>query len=439
MDNGTEYAYLLEKLESSGFEAYIVGGCVRDRLLGRKISDFDITTNALPEQIMAVFRELTVIPTGLAHGTVTVLYHDMPFEITTFRVDGSYSDSRRPDSVEFTASLTEDLARRDLTVNAMAMDRHGRLYDPFGGRADLDAHILRCVGEPEKRFSEDALRILRTVRFAAVLGFEAEERTARAALGMRGLLDNISRERCRDELVKMIMGEHFAGAALRYRDIIAQIVPEFRPCFDFEQHNRYHKYDVYEHIVRAVAAAPYDRTIRTAMLFHDICKPEMFTVDADGVGHFKGHAGVSARAAEVIMQRLRWDNAAIADVCALIGRHSDKITSEKQIKRLISRLGRENFFRLIEVKKADNCAKNEFVLAENAYFDECAELGRRFIQEDDCMSLRQLAVNGRDIAALGAEGRQIGDCLRTLLDLVIDGELPNEREALLIRAREVLQ
>lgn len=439
MENVRKYAYLLEKLESAGFEAYIVGGCVRDRLLGREISDYDITTNALPKQTMAVFAELKVAPTGLKHGTVTVIYNDMPFEVTTFRVDGSYSDSRRPDSVTFTASLEEDLARRDFTVNAMAMDVRGELYDPFGGRNDLQARIIRCVGEPEKRFREDALRIMRAVRFASTLGFEVEERTSAAALELRGLLDNISRERCRDELSKMIMGESFAETALRYRDIIAQVIPEFRACFDFEQHSRYHKYNVYEHIVRAVAAAPPDPTVRTAMLFHDICKPQMFTLDADGTGHFKGHAEVSAQAAEVIMRRLHWENAVIADVCAIIARHSDKISSEKQIKRLISRLGENNFFRLIEAKKADNLAKNEFVLTENVWFDECAELGKRFIQENACIKLRDLAVNGNDIMALGAEGRQVGECLHTLLDLVIDGELPNERGALLSRAEEVLK
>lgn len=439
MENGNEYVYLLKKLESAGFEAYIVGGCVRDTLLGREVNDYDITTNALPEQTMAVFPELKVVPTGLKHGTVTVIHNDMPFEVTTFRVDGSYSDSRRPDSVTFTASLEEDLTRRDFTVNAMAMDVRGELCDPFGGRADLQSHIIRCVGDPEKRFREDALRIMRAVRFASTLGFEIEEHTSAAALELRGLLDNISRERCRDELSKMIMGENFAETALRYRDIIAQVIPEFRVCFDFEQHSRYHKYNVYEHIVRAVAAAPPDPTIRTAMLFHDICKPHKFTLDADGTGHFKGHAEVSAQAAEVIMRRLRWENAVISDVSAIIARHSDKISSEKQIKRLISLLGEENYFRLLEAKKADNLAKNEFVLTENAWFDECAELGRRFIAEKACLSLHGLAVNGNDIMALGAEGRQVGECLRTLLDLVIDGELPNEREALLARAREVLR
>ncbi|MDO4863031.1 MAG: CCA tRNA nucleotidyltransferase [Ruminococcus sp.] len=438
MKNGKEYAYLLKKLESAGFEAYIVGGCVRDALLGREVNDCDITTSAIPEQIMGVFSELKVAPTGLKHGTVTVIYNDMPFEVTTFRVDGSYTDSRRPDSVSFTASLEEDLARRDFTVNAMAMDVRGELHDPFGGRDDLAARVIRCVGAPEKRFREDALRIMRAVRFASTLGFEIEERTSAAALELRGLLDNISRERCRDELSKMIMGENLAEVALKFRDIIAQVIPELRTCFDFEQRSRYHKYTVYEHIVRAVAAAPPDPTVRTAMLFHDIGKPQMFTLDEDGVGHFKGHAEVSAKAAEVIMRRLRWENAVISDVSAIIARHSDKISSEKQIKRLISRLGEDNFFRLLEAKKADNLAKNEFVLTENAWFDECAELGRRSIEESACMSLRDLAVNGNDIMSLGAEGRQVGECLRELLDLVIDGELPNEREALLCRAREVL-
>ena len=438
MKKSKEPVFLLEKLENSGFEAYIVGGCVRDKLIGHEINDYDITTSALPEEIMSVFSDYNVVPTGLKHGTITVIYNDTPYEITTFRVDGSYTDSRRPDSVRFTSSLEEDLARRDFSINAMAMDLRGNLYDPFGGLDDLKKRIIRCVGNPENRFSEDALRILRAVRFASTLSFEIEDKTSETALALCKLLDNISRERCREELSKMIMGESFAETALKYRDIIAQIIPEMRATFDFDQHSKYHKYTIYEHIVRTVAASPDDKTIRTAMFFHDISKPQMFRLDENGTGHFKGHAETGAIDAEKIMRRLHFENDIILDVCSLIKHHSDKITSKSQIKRLIAKLGEINFFRLIEVKKADNRAKNEFVLCENEWFDECAETGRQLLNEKECIRLSQLAVNGNDISSLGINGKKIGDCLDALLDLVIDEIIPNEREALLNRAKEMI-
>ncbi len=438
MNYDKRYEKLLSMLEEAGFEAYIVGGCVRDMLLGRPVSDFDITTNALPEQVMEVFSGMKVVPTGIKHGTVTVLYDSEPFEITTYRVDGNYTDSRRPDTVDFTSSLEEDLARRDLTVNAMAMDIRGDIHDPFHGQEDLESGVLRCVGEPEKRFSEDALRILRTVRFASVLGYRIDEKTEAAVLDMRANLDHISHERCRDEIEKMIMGANFAETALRYREIIAQLIPEFRPCFDFQQRSKYHKYDVYEHIVRAVAAAPESLLLRTTMLLHDIGKPPMFRLDENGTGHFKGHAGVSADIARDVMKRLRFDNSFIETVCTLIAMHSDEIGSEKHIRRIISRIGADNLFLLLEVKKADNLAKCEFVLEENVYFDKCAETARELIRQGECMSLRQLAVNGNDMISLGLSGRDIGSALDTLLGLVIDETLANEKESLIAYTKEEL-
>ena len=430
--------FLLRRLESSGFQAYIVGGCVRDMLLGRKINDMDITTNASPQQVMEIFSDLKVIPTGIKHGTVTVLYDCEPFEITTFRIDRGYSDSRRPDSVEFSSSLEEDLARRDFTVNAIAMDINGNIHDPFNGEADLKAGILRCVGEPEKRFSEDALRILRCIRFLSVLGFKADKKTAEAAMSLKEKLNNISRERCRDELCKMLMGDNFAEAALEYREIISQVIPEFRPCFDFQQHTHYHCFDVYEHIIRTVEAAPKDIVLRTAMFFHDIGKPQMFTMDDKGVGHFKGHASVSAVMAQDIMKRLRWDNDTINRVCTIISMHSDVINTDIHVKRIISKIGADAFFMLIEAKKADNCAKHEFVLAENDIFDKMADTARMLIRENACMSLKQLAVNGEDIASAGAKGRNIGNILNDLLENVMNGSLPNEKTALINYAKEML-
>jgi len=423
---------ILRELESSGSRGYYVGGCVRDRLMGREVHDTDIATDALPERIMEIFREYRTIPTGLKHGTVTVIADGENFEVTTFRRDGSYTDSRRPDSVEFTGSIEEDLSRRDFTINAMAADKDGNIIDPFGGRADIERGVIRCVGEPEKRFTEDALRILRGIRFASQLGFEIEDATAEVMHRLRGRLGLISRERVREELDKLLCGRDCARVLLEYRDLIAEVIPEIEPCFGFEQHSHYHKYDVYGHIVRTVEAAPADSLLlRRAMLLHDIGKPRMFTMDENGEGHFKGHAGVSADLAEEIMKRLRYDNRTIELTCELIRRHSDKIQSERQIKRMVAKLGADNFCLLMELKKADNCGKNEFVLAENPVFDGYAETARRLVAEESCMSLSQLAVHGSSIATLGLKGREIGAALEELLGLVMDGELPNEEEALL--------
>lgn len=426
---------ILEMLENSGFEAYMVGGCVRDSIMGRHIHDVDITTNALPEEIMAVFSGFRTIPTGLKHGTVTVIHENEQYEITTYRMDGSYSDSRRPDCVEFTTDIVSDLARRDFTINSIAMDRHGNVVDPFGGRADIEKGIIRCVGEPEKRFTEDALRMLRAVRFASQLGFRIDEGTEMAMLSLRDRLDLISRERVREEFDKLLCGKSSTEVLLRYRDMIAKIVPEIEPCFDFEQHSHYHKYDVYSHIVHTIEAVQEnDIFLRRAMFFHDIGKPPMFTLDENGEGHFKGHAPLSAEMTEKIMKRLHWDNHTIWRTCRLIGLHSEKINDEIKMKKLLGELGLEDFRLLMEFKKADNCGKNEFVLAENEYFDSLSERAGELIDEGSCISLSQLDVKGSDIAALGAAGKEIGIILGKLLDLVIEEKLPNEKDELIAYA-----
>ena len=299
--------YILETLEKAGFRAYLVGGCVRDMIMGREPGDFDIAASSRPEETAAVFASDRVIPTGIKHGTVTVIHQGESFEITTFRRDGSYGDLRRPDSVEFTDDIEEDLGRRDFTVNAIAMDAAGNICDPYGGRADIGRRLIRCVGDPIARFSEDALRILRAVRFSSVLNFDIDDETSSAALALCGKISAISAERKRTELVKLISGENCTQVMLKYREIIAAVVPELRDCFDFCQRSRYHKYDVYEHIVRSVeavdAADPDSGLLKTAMLLHDIAKPQMFCLDENGAGHFKGHPEVGAAMAADILNR----------------------------------------------------------------------------------------------------------------------------------------
>lgn len=428
---------ILKTLEDRGFEAFLVGGCVRDSLIGRSVNDYDITTNALPEEVISVFSGFNVVRTGIKHGTVTVFMCNTPYEITTYRIDEGYSDSRRPDNVTFTSDIEEDLARRDFTVNAIAMDCYGNIRDPFGGCDDIKKGIIRCVGNPIERFTEDALRILRGIRFSSQLGFEIENDTSEAIIASADNLKMISAERIRDELDKLLCGKNCAAAMLKYRDIIAVFIPEIRACFDFEQHSRYHRYDIYTHIVKAVEAAPENNVIlRRTMLFHDIGKPPMFTIDENGEGHFKGHAQVSAEMAKKIMTRLRCSSRDIKLTYELISRHSDKIQSHKQLRRMISQMGDELFFMLIETKKADNLAKQPFVLSENDILEGYAEDARQIIAENSCLKLSDLEVNGDDMLSMGLNGKIIGDILSELLELVIDEELPNERAVLLDYVKE---
>lgn len=413
--------------------AFYVGGCVRDTVMGRGISDVDIATNAIPEQIISVFGgdEYKTVPTGLKHGTVTVISRGVAFEITTFRTDGSYSDSRHPDTVTFANNITDDLSRRDFTINAMAMDKYKNIIDPFGGINDIDNKTIRCVGNPFLRFSEDALRIMRAVRFASQLGFDIGKETEKALFSMKERLDDISRERIRTELDKLICGKNVVSVLLRYKEIIGGIIPEIRQCFGFDQRSRYHKYDVYEHIVRSVGAAPESLVLRRALLLHDIGKPCSLSIGNDGYGHFKGHAQAGEAMARQILRRMRYDNHTVDLTCTLIARHSDRIENEIQTKRMISKLGTETFILLMEMKKADNCAKMGFVLEENRLFDEYIKSAERMRNEGCCMNLSQLAVNGRDLISLGFTGADIGQLLNELLDLVITGDLQNEKDSLI--------
>ncbi|MDR3729017.1 MAG: HD domain-containing protein, partial [Oscillospiraceae bacterium] len=317
-------ARVLTELEARGFQAFCVGGCVRDCLLGRVPEDWDVTTSALPEQTMALFGQQAV-PTGLRHGTVTVVSGGKGVEVTTFRVDGAYGDNRHPDSVTFTRSLPEDLARRDFTVNAMAMDLRGRIQDPWGGQADLERRCLRCVGEPERRFREDALRVMRGLRFSAVLGFDLEEETAAALVRCRELLGHIAVERLREELVKLLCGPQAAQVLRRWPQVVEVILPEIGPLVGFDQHNRHHCYDVWEHTLHVLDAVEPVPVLRCAALFHDMGKPECFALDEAGGGHFMGHPVVSRRIAEAIMTRLRFDNATREQIALLVEWHDHRI------------------------------------------------------------------------------------------------------------------
>ena len=427
-----EVLQILEILNAAGREAYLVGGSVRDFCLGKIPKDHDITTAALPEETMQIFQAAgyNVIPTGLKHGTVTVRMHHQSYEITTFRKDGTYSDSRHPDSVDFVSDLKEDLARRDFTVNAMAWHPDQGVVDYFGGQQDLKDGVLRCVGDPGKRFQEDALRIFRLLRFASQLGFVIHPDTETAARQHAPLLKNIAPERIQVELMKLLQGD-WAGTILhKYPDILSVWIPEIRPCVGFLQHSRYHAYDVWEHTCRAVGGSKNIPALRLALLLHDIEKPACYTP----VGHFYGHATESAKTASTILHRLHFDNETIHTVTTLIGVHCDPLTpSEKQIKKFLRKIGAPMVQLLIEHHRGDNIAQTPEVAAERLpVWDEVEMMVNRILAEEQCFSLKDLAVNGSDLVAMGIEkGPQIGVLLNQLLDDVISGNLPNEKTALL--------
>lgn len=429
----------LSRLRGCGHEAFIVGGCVRDLLLGREPDDYDITTSALPFETMRCFSGCRVIETGVKHGTVTVVIDKMPLEITTYRIDGEYSDGRRPDSVTFTRNLREDLARRDFTVNAMAYSPDCGLQDFFGGQEDLRAGILRCVGDPVRRFEEDALRILRAVRFSSTLGFAVDPAAASALLSRRGLLVQVSRERVQVELSKLLLGKD-AGRVLReYTDVLCEVVPEIIPCIGFEQHSRYHLYDVWEHTVYTVERSPLQLTVRLAMLLHDLAKPLTFSVEG-GTGHFYNHQQKSADIAENVLKRLRYSNEITRRVVDLIRYHSVEFHgSPKLLKRWLGKLGEEALRELLLVQRSDLLGKDPSFWYELEELDENEQRLNEIIAQDQCYTVAQLAVNGNDLRQAGCtQGRLTGQVLDHLLALVIGDECPNTREALLSRANQYL-
>lgn len=435
--------FCLNTLEQCGFSAYLVGGCVRDCLLGRVPNDWDLCTAALPEEIIRCFPRNKTILTGAAHGTVTVLVEGMQVEITTFRVDGDYGDHRRPRSVSFTRSLEEDLARRDFTINAMAYHPGEGVVDPYGGRMDLAGGKIRCVGDPETRFTEDALRILRMFRFCAQLEFEIEGETQEAAGKCREFLGHISGERINAELNKILMSPKAGDclAAMCDTGVFQCIMPEFAPCIGFEQFTHYHNRTVDRHIFAAVDAAPRLLPVRLALLLHDIAKPRCFVRDSAGAGHFKGHQEMGARMAREILERLHYDRRTIELAAQLVLLHHEPIPAEEvPLKRLLSRIGAEHLQMLAEVRIADTSAKDPKQAAPRL---EALRRGRSaladLIHQNPACTIGSLAVNGEDLMALGCpQGKRIGEILARLLELVITDESRNTREWLLEEARRLL-
>lgn len=425
-------AQAIQRLREAGYEAWIVGGCVRDFLLGRTPTDYDLTTSALPQETETVFAGEKLIETGLRHGTVTVVLDGVPLEITTYRVDGGYTDARHPDGVTFTRSLREDAARRDFTINAMAYAPGAGLQDFFGGQEDLSAGVIRAVGEPDRRFQEDALRILRAIRFASVLGFELDPGTDAAARRNAHLLTKISVERVFVELGKLLCGPGAGKILSAYPDILGVVIPELTPMVGFEQHNVHHCYDVYTHTAVAVDHVPPELKLRLAMLFHDIGKPATFSMGEDGQGHFYGHPKVSAALAEQILVRLRAPKRLREAVVRLVRVHDWPLSTEPRlIRRRLQQLGEEGFFDLLRVQKGDTAACFLSDCTREDDRNEVEDAAKAILAAKPCLTVRDLAVSGRDIMALGYCGPGVGAALRGLLERVIAGEIPNEKTALL--------
>ena len=434
---------VLLRLTECGFEAYLVGGAVRDLLLGVPPHDVDVATAARPEEVRAAFSDARVLETGISHGTVTVLFDDGSCaEITTFRTEGAYSDARHPDSVTFVRTLEEDLKRRDFTIGAMALSVDGELLDPMGGREDLLRGVLRAVGDAKTRFSEDALRVLRALRFASEKGFVLEEETRAAAREAAPLLAGVARERLFSEFSRLLLGRDVRRVLLEERQIVAELVPAIRACFEFEQHSRHHCYDVYTPLVHTVSEVEAELSLRLAALYHDLGKPLVFSLSADGEGHFYSHAAESERIAKESLLSFAAPNKLRERVLFLVKHHDAVLhASEKGVRRALARFGEENLCALLKLRRADASAQareaRERHLASLAEFERELAL---FLENAAAPSLRTLAVNGHDLLALGAEpSARVGAVLESLLALVVEGEIANEREPLLQKARELLK
>lgn len=434
--------YIIDTIMEAGYEAYAVGGCIRDSILLREPNDWDITTSASPYQVKALFRR--TLDTGIKHGTVTIMLDKEGFEVTTYRIDGEYEDSRHPKEVTFTRSLREDLRRRDFTINAMAYNEKDGLVDIFGGLDDIRNKTIRCVGNPFERFSEDALRMMRAVRFSAQLGYRIEEETSKAICALAPDLKKISAERIQTELVKLLTSPNPDYLRLAYETGITKVVlPEFDVCMVTEQRNPHHCYTVGEHTLAGIKAVQADKVLRLAMLFHDIGKPLCLTTDAEGIDHFHGHPPVSEEIAGNVLHRLKFDNDTIYMVKKLVKYHDQYIEPHpKNVRRAIRKMGEDVFPLLLKVKEADVQAQSDFLREKKEQnLKDVMDVYQRILEEKQCVSLKTLAVNGKDLIEQAGmkPGKELGEVLNELLDLVTEDPARNTREYLLKAAKERLK
>lgn len=423
----------IDLLKSNGFEAFLIGGSVRDYIMGLPIGDIDITTNATPQQVKKVFKDFRVIETGIKHGTVTVLIDNEPLEITTYRSEGTYSDNRHPDEVVFSEKLSDDVIRRDFTMNAIAYDFSSGFCDLVGGMDDIKNQTIRCIGNAETRFREDALRILRALRFSSVLGFSIEENTKDAIHKCKDLLKNISAERIREEFTKLICGKNVYNVLQEFSDVVTVFIPEIKPCVNFLQKNRHHCYDVYTHILKAVEKSRPDSVIRLSLFFHDIGKPIVAHFDEKGEQHYYGHPKKSAELTESIMTRLRFDNETKNKVVTLVALHDSPIMvnnniypDKKRLKKIMSKIGKDLIFDLIHIKYCDNSAQNSEYFRGEDFYKTTYSIIDEIINGQECFSIKDLKINGNDLIRMGFKGKEIGKILEKVLECVINEKIKND-------------
>ncbi len=430
---------IIDKLLWAGYEAYAVGGCVRDSILGKQPQDWDITTSAAPEQVKALFPK--TVDTGIAHGTVTVLMGGEGFEVTTYRIDGDYKDFRHPAEVTFTSNLLEDLKRRDFTINAMAYNKIHGLVDAFDGIGDLGRKVIRCVGDAGQRFTEDALRMMRAVRFAAQLGFQIEEGTKAAIQQLAPSLSHISAERIQAELVKLLVSDHPEEMRSLYTlGITKVILPEFDAMMQTEQNHPHHIYTVGEHTIAALTHVEPDKVLRLAALLHDVAKPLCRTVGEDGLHHFYGHPQEGSRMAEQILRRLKFDNDTIERVCRLVAGHDDNPpVTQRDVRRAVVRIGAEAYPAIFAIKRADILAQSAYQKAEKLeYLKAYKACWQGIMEQNQCLTLKELAVKGADLIALGIPpGPGLGKILKELLEVVLEDPKKNNKEYLLSQIKDI--
>lgn len=431
--------FIFEKLEYKGFECFAVGGCVRDSLRGVEPQDWDFTTNATPDEILGVFCDYRTIDIGKRFGTICVVDKGIPFEITTYRTESGYSDSRHPDSVLFTADITKDLSRRDFTMNSIAYNPKQGLVDPFNGLEDIQNKIIRCTGEPLKRFCEDALRIIRALRFSSVLGFSVEDKTSDSLLKCKERLKDVHPHRIKKELIGLICGKYASSVLDEYRDVVTVIIPELKKMFDCTQNNPHHKFDVWHHTLKALEYSPDDELLKFSVFFHDIGKPYLKTTDEKGVDHFKKHPAKSAEITESVLKHFGFTQSFVKDVKSLVLFHDERFKkANEDIKRVLNILGEDLIFKLFEISYCDISAQSDYKKDEKLKFLERVRVEtERIISNNECYSLKDLDISGRDLLKLGFKGEQIGVILENLLKSVIKGKLRNEYKQLKEAAKSI--
>ncbi len=425
--------FIFENLNKNGFECFAVGGCVRDLLMGNTPQDYDFTADALPHEILKCFDDYKVFDTGIKYGTISVINNDECYEITTFRVDGEYSDSRHPDEVLFSKNIYDDLSRRDFTVNSIAFNKNRGVVDPFGGIEDINNKIIRATGNANERMREDALRILRGLRFSSKLGFSIDDNTLNAMYENKELLTHIHPFRIKAELEGLLKSDNVSEILYSHREIIKEIIPELSPMFYCVQNNPHHRYDVWTHTVKAVENVPSDLTLRLAALFHDVGKPFSITTDKKGVNHFKGHQYISEKISSEVLSRFGFPKNLIKDVSRLIIYHDERFRNiNVDVKRVLKDIDAELFKKLLLLSKADTLAQSEYRRQEKlSHIQEVEAEFEKIIAEGECYKISQLNINGDDLKTLGYKGREIGEALSECLDAVIRGEIENNTKALL--------